>query len=219
MWSKLSSSARLEASVLWPPTLSHFLLSSPNTRRHPRHARPAARVPPTSRDPFATLPWQHAWPVPRWPMAVEGPGLGVLMDACLASVPTAALTSSAAKVILCKPITCKWCGALRLPPGTTSLPSRLFLFSLLAGCGGKGWSLWLHTAAVPTGSTKETLRPTVPHLVRWLLTGAMICSHSFSFFPEVVVKPSEMIQSPQRRLHSSCFSVLFSDPFCIRQQF
>lgn len=45
---------------------------------------------------------------------MEGPGSGVLIDACLARVPTTALMSSAAKVVLCKPITCKWCQDLPL---------------------------------------------------------------------------------------------------------
>lgn len=71
---------------------------------------------------------------------MEGPGSGVLIDACLAHVPTTALMSSAAKVVLCKPVTCKWCQDLPLsvfPPQLLSYPP----LSCWKGVVGKGGSI------------------------------------------------------------------------------
>lgn len=56
-------------------------------------------------------------------MAVQGPGLGTLMDACLALVPTAAPTSSEAEVALCKSISCNCCQDL--PPPSMAAPLSL----------------------------------------------------------------------------------------------
>lgn len=54
---------------------------------------------------------------------MEGAGSGVLMNACLAHVPTAALRSSELEVALCKSVSHKWYGDL--PPPSMAAP--LFL--------------------------------------------------------------------------------------------
>lgn len=78
---------------------------------------------------------------------MEGAGSGVLMDACLAPVPTAVLTSSELEVALCKSVSHKWCRDLPLPSMAAPLspasapshPPSLPGFPL-EGCGMKnGW--------------------------------------------------------------------------------
>lgn len=54
---------------------------------------------------------------------MEGPGSGTLMDACLALVPTTALTFLEAEVTLCKSISCKWCQDQ--PPPSMAAPLSL----------------------------------------------------------------------------------------------
>lgn len=112
------------ASVFLMPTLSCFLFLSlqGDIRRHPSspshqlspwrhqasgpqqgHTRPAARSLQQAgsfQRPFSSLALVACLAVPRWSVAVEDPGSGVLMDACLALVPTAALISSEAEVSL-----------------------------------------------------------------------------------------------------------------------
>lgn len=155
------------ASVFLMPTLSCFLFLSlqGDIRRHPSspshqlspwthqasgpqqgHTRPAARSLQQAgsfQRPFSSLALVACLAVPRWSVAVEDPGSGVLMDACLALVPTAALISSEAEVSLCTFVSCKWCqdlpplsmaAPLSLAPAPPPQPSLLSF--PLEGCGG-----------------------------------------------------------------------------------
>lgn len=56
-------------------------------------------------------------------MAVEDPGSGILMDACLAVVPTPALMYSEAEVSLCTFVSYKW--RQDLPPPSMAAPLSL----------------------------------------------------------------------------------------------
>lgn len=141
--------------------------------------------------PFSSLALATCSAVPRWfKVAMEGAGSGVLMNACLARVPTAALRSSELEVALCKSVSHRW--YRDLPPlsmaaplslaSAPSHPSSLPGFPW-EGCGMKNtWPCLVSRFRTVTcacglrcSAARRRQAPPVPHLVLWLQTGAIVC--------------------------------------------
>lgn len=120
--------------------------------------------------------------VPRWSVAVEGPGSGFLMDVCLACVPTHHCPD-----ILRDRVSCLCSLSARFP---------------LEGCGGNGWPClvsWVRTVTSACGlrcsAPRRLQAPPTP------LPELLVIGH--------VPLESLGVRSPCRRSRSPCFLFCF----------